>query len=32
MEQIDQAVDSAVEQVGQVGDAMKHAVLRPVRE
>jgi methyl-accepting chemotaxis protein len=32
LEQIDQAVDSTVEQVGQVGDAMKRAVLRPVRE
>jgi ABC-type transporter Mla subunit MlaD len=32
LEQIDQSVDSAVEQVGQVGDAMKRAVLRPVRE
>ena len=30
--QIDQAVDDTVEQVGQVGDAMKRAVLRPVRE
>ncbi len=32
LEQIDQAVDDTVEQVGQVGDAMKRAVLRPVRE
>jgi ABC-type transporter Mla subunit MlaD len=32
LEQIDRAVDSTVEQVGQVGDAMKRAVLRPVRE
>lgn len=32
LEQIDQAVDNTVEQVGQVGDAMKRAVLRPVRE
>jgi ABC-type transporter Mla subunit MlaD len=32
LEQIDQAVDSTVEQVGQAGDAMKRAVLRPVRE
>ena len=32
LEQIDQAVESTVEQVGQVGDAMKRAMLRPVRE
>ena len=32
LEQIDQTVDSTIEQVGQVGDAMKRAVLRPVRE
>jgi len=32
LEQIDQAVESTVEQVGQVGDAVKRAVLRPVRE
>ena len=30
--QIDQAVDSTVEQVGLVGDAVKRVVLRPVRE
>lgn len=32
LEQIDQAVDDTVEQVGEVGDAVKRAVLRPVRE
>ena len=32
LEQIDEAVDSTIEQVGQVGDAVKRAVLRPVRE
>ncbi|HUI53974.1 MAG TPA: hypothetical protein VLY04_03315 [Bryobacteraceae bacterium] len=32
LEQIDQTVDSTVEQVGQVGDKMKRAVMRPVRE
>jgi methyl-accepting chemotaxis protein len=32
LEQIDQSVDSTIEQVGQVGDAMKRAVMRPVRE
>jgi methyl-accepting chemotaxis protein len=32
LEQIDQAVENTVEQVGQVGDAVKRAVLRPVRE
>jgi methyl-accepting chemotaxis protein len=32
LEQIDHAVESTVEQVGQVGDAVKRAVLRPVRE
>jgi uncharacterized protein Yka (UPF0111/DUF47 family) len=32
LEQIDQSVDSTVEHVEQVGDAMKRAVLRPVRE
>jgi methyl-accepting chemotaxis protein len=32
LEQIDQTVESTVEQVGQVGDAMKRAMLRPVRE
>jgi ABC-type transporter Mla subunit MlaD len=32
LEQIDHSVESTVEQVGQVGDAMKRAVLRPVRE
>jgi hypothetical protein len=32
LEQIDQSVENTVEQVGQVGDAMKRAVLRPVRE
>src|ERR1035437_1982396 len=32
LEQIDQSVESTVNQVGQVGDAMKRAVLRPVRE
>ncbi len=32
LEQIDQTVESTVEQVGQVGDAMKRAVLRPMRE
>ena len=32
LEQIDQSVDNAVEQVGQVGDAMKRAAMRPVRE
>ena len=32
LEQIDQTVDSTVEQVGQVGDNIKRAVTRPVRE
>ena len=32
LEQIDRSVDSAVEQVEQVGDAMKRAVTRPARE
>jgi uncharacterized protein YoxC len=32
LEQIDRSVDGAVEQVGQVGDAMKRAVTRPARE
>jgi hypothetical protein len=32
LEQIDQSVSSTVEQVEQAGDAMKRAVLRPVRE
>jgi methyl-accepting chemotaxis protein len=32
LEQIDQTVESTVEQLGQVGDAMKRAALRPVRE
>jgi methyl-accepting chemotaxis protein len=32
LEQIDHAVESTVKQVGQVGDAVKRAVLRPVRE
>jgi methyl-accepting chemotaxis protein len=32
LEQIDQTVESTVEQIGQVGDSMKRAVLRPVRE
>ena len=32
LEQIDQAVDDTVEQVEQMGDAVKRAVLRPVRE
>jgi uncharacterized protein YoxC len=32
LEQIDTTVNSTVEQVEQVGDAMKRAVLRPVRE
>jgi methyl-accepting chemotaxis protein len=32
LEQIDQSVTSTVEQVEQAGDAMKRAVLRPVRE
>jgi hypothetical protein len=32
IEQIDQAVDNTVEQVEQMGDAVKRAVLRPVRE
>jgi ABC-type transporter Mla subunit MlaD len=32
LDQIDQSVESTVEQVGQVGDAMKRAVMRPVRE
>jgi methyl-accepting chemotaxis protein len=32
LEQIDEAVDSTVEQVGQMGDAVKRAAMRPVRE
>jgi methyl-accepting chemotaxis protein len=32
LEQIDEAVESTVEQVGQMGDAMKRAAMRPVRE
>ena len=32
IEQIDNSVENTVEQVGQVGDAMKRAVMRPVRE
>jgi len=32
LEQIDRSVDGAVEQVEQVGDAMKRAVTRPARE
>jgi ABC-type transporter Mla subunit MlaD len=32
LEQIDETVESTVEQVGEVGDAMKRAVMRPVRE
>jgi hypothetical protein len=32
MQQIDHSVESTVDQVGQVGDAMKRAVMRPVRE
>jgi len=32
LDQIDHSVENTVEQVGQVGDAMKRAVLRPVRE
>jgi ABC-type transporter Mla subunit MlaD len=32
LEQIDESVGNTVGQVGQVGDAMKRAVLRPVRE
>jgi methyl-accepting chemotaxis protein len=32
LEQIDESVEHTVGQVGQVGDAMKRAVLRPVRE
>lgn len=32
IEQIDHSVESTVDQVGQVGDSMKRAVLRPVRE
>jgi ABC-type transporter Mla subunit MlaD len=32
LEQIDESVESTVEQVGKVGDAMKSAVMRPVRE
>src|ERR1019366_9393570 len=32
IEQIDNSVEHTVEQVGQVGDAMKRAVMRPVRE
>ena len=32
LEQIDHAVDSTVEQVERVSGAMKHAVMRPVRE
>ena len=32
LEQIDQTVESTVEQVEQVGDSVKRAVMRPVRE
>jgi len=32
LEQIDQSLENTVGQVGQVGDAMKRAVMRPVRE
>src|ERR1039458_213387 len=32
LEQIDQAVDNTVEQIGQLGDAVKRAAMRPVRE
>lgn len=32
LEQIDQSVEHTVEQVGNAGDAMKRAVMRPVRE
>jgi ABC-type transporter Mla subunit MlaD len=32
LEQIDQSIENTVEQVGQMGDAMKRAVMRPVRE
>jgi methyl-accepting chemotaxis protein len=32
LEQIDESVEHTVGQVGQVGDAMKRAVMRPVRE
>jgi ABC-type transporter Mla subunit MlaD len=32
LEQIDRSVESTVEQVEQASDAVKHAVLRPVRE
>jgi methyl-accepting chemotaxis protein len=32
LEQIDQSLEHTVGQVGQVGDAMKRAVMRPVRE
>jgi hypothetical protein len=32
LEQIDQSVENTVDQVGHVGDAMKRAVMRPVRE
>ena len=32
LEQIDHTVESTVEQVEQVGDAMKRAVMRPVKE
>jgi hypothetical protein len=32
IEQIDQSVDHTVEQIGQAGDAVKRAAMRPVRE
>ena len=32
LDQIDQTVENTVEQIGQAGDAMKRAVMRPVRE
>jgi methyl-accepting chemotaxis protein len=32
LEQIDQTVDHTVEQIGQVGDAVKRAAMRPIRE
>jgi uncharacterized protein YoxC len=32
LEQIDQTVDHTVEQIGQAGDAVKRAAMRPVRE
>ena len=32
LEQIDQSVESTVQQIGHVGDTVKHAVMRPVRE